>query len=213
MQMLQKVIYGGGAAYNLDLGFIPTYVRAMMFDSATAVDFIDWHGPAQEESITVIAGSGEYGVMVKEGVTSLLDTAAKGISVYDGARTPQILLDHPSTEKPTKVTITGDYTVARSTAATARTATAFGTILRPTTHNGYVYECITAGTGSAEPTWPTTPGETVLDNDVKYICREENLIANKSKGITLGATMMESDKEWFLEIFRADREEDIGDIG
>lgn len=213
MQMDQKVIYGGAAAYNLDLGYIPTLVRAMMTDSATHVDFIEWHGPAQEESDTSITLSCEYGVMVKEGATSLLETAAKGISVYDGAKTPEILLDHPSTGKPTKVTVTGDYTVARSTAATARTATAFGTILRPTTHNGFVYECITAGTGSAEPTWPTTPGETVLDNDVEYICREENIVSNKGKGITLGATMMESDKEWFLEIFRADREEDIGDIG
>jgi len=35
----------------------------------------------------------------------------------------------------------------------------------PVTPNGHIYKCTTAGTsGSSEPTWPTTSGETVEDN-------------------------------------------------
>lgn len=43
----------------------------------------------------------------------------------------------------------------------------------PTTANGYVYECTTAGTSHAatEPTWPTTVGNTVADGTVTWTCR------------------------------------------
>ena len=43
----------------------------------------------------------------------------------------------------------------------------------PTTANGYVYECTTAGTShaSVEPTWPTTVGNTVADGTVTWTCR------------------------------------------
>lgn len=47
---------------------------------------------------------------------------------------------------------------------TATTAKVQGDIVEPTTPNGLVYICITAGTThSAEPTWPTTLGATVTD--------------------------------------------------
>jgi hypothetical protein len=68
------------------------------------------------------------------------------------------------------------YSVAEKwTAATAITK---GTIVFPTTYNGYHYECIKAGTthGTTEPTWPTTPLSTVVDNSaVVWICREGSL--------------------------------------
>lgn len=40
-----------------------------------------------------------------------------------------------------------------------------------TTQNGYTYRCTTAGTtGSSEPTWPTTIGNTVLDGTAVWTC-------------------------------------------
>lgn len=55
-----------------------------------------------------------------------------------------------------------------------RTATsvAAGVYIRPTTANGKLYECTTAGTtGSTEPTWPTTIGNTVADGTAVWTCR------------------------------------------
>ena len=52
----------------------------------------------------------------------------------------------------------------------------------PTTPNDYCYECVTTGvSGTNEPLWPTTPGQSVQDGDeeqenpVTWTCR--NLIA------------------------------------
>lgn len=47
-----------------------------------------------------------------------------------------------------------------------------GQFIAPTTPNGYVYECTTSGTsGGTEPSWPTTPGNTVNDGTVVWTCR------------------------------------------
>lgn len=46
----------------------------------------------------------------------------------------------------------------------------------------YVYECTVAGTtGGTQPTWPTTPGNTVADNDITWTCRECTTQANASR--------------------------------
>ena len=52
------------------------------------------------------------------------------------------------------------------------TAVSAGVTVRPTTGNGKLYECTTAGTTAAtEPTWPTTVGNTVADGTVVWTCR------------------------------------------
>lgn len=55
----------------------------------------------------------------------------------------------------------------------AGTPVTAGTYIRPTTANGKLYECTTAGTtGSTEPTWPTTIGNTVADGSAAvWTCR------------------------------------------
>lgn len=54
----------------------------------------------------------------------------------------------------------------------ATTAHALGEYRRPTTGNDLRYEVTTAGTtGGSEPTWPTTPGLTVVDGTVTWTCR------------------------------------------
>lgn len=57
----------------------------------------------------------------------------------------------------------------------ASTAYSLEDKVRPTTDNGYWYECTTAGTsGGTEPTWGTTPGGTTTDNTVTWTCRNES---------------------------------------
>lgn len=209
---------GGAATYNLDLGFIPKFVRVTVM-SATNPDTYRWFGEMMEDSAEAATSSWEYGIKnTAGGAETYMDTAAKGISAYDGAKTPQVLIDDPSTGELKKTDIYGDYdaTVDYDAVATDRSATVIGTIIRPTTHNGCVYEMITktAGAAGAEPTWGTTPGETTTDTIGNiWMCREENLVANKGLGITLGATLLENDKIVYVEAYRAIRCEDIGDIG
>jgi len=44
--------------------------------------------------------------------------------------------------------------------------------VRPTTYNGHIYECTSAGTGAAgEPTWATTDGDTTTSSGATFTCR------------------------------------------
>jgi hypothetical protein len=212
MKCVERILIGSGAAYNMELGFEPHRVEVELVDAATASIFYHWNGRAQQEHTTCVTDSTEYGTKVTEGVTSICDTVAKGISLYAGSKTQRVLVESPKPGVGDIATdITGDWTTAISTAATARSATAIGTIVRPTTHNGYVYECTTAGIGAAtEPTWPTTPGETVTDGTTVWTCREENIVAGKGKGITLGATLLTSGALFFVRAFMYD---DVVDLG
>jgi len=55
---------------------------------------------------------------------------------------------------------------SRAALWTANTVIRKGETRKPTTANGHIYVCTTAGIthGSTEPTWPTTEGNTVTDN-------------------------------------------------
>lgn len=63
-------------------------------------------------------------------------------------------------------------TAANSWATTWATGTAYevGDIIRPTTGNGFLYQCIIAGTSHAatEPTWSTVFGQVNTDNTVTW---------------------------------------------
>jgi len=56
----------------------------------------------------------------------------------------------------------------------AYTSYTLGQSVTPTTPNGRRYECITSGTSSAaEPTWPTSVGDTIMDGSVIWKCKNE----------------------------------------
>jgi hypothetical protein len=67
-----------------------------------------------------------------------------------------------------KVALCSDFVPSYSAHAT-ETSYAEGDIVVPTTRNGRRYRATNAGTsGASEPTWPTTAGETVTDNDITW---------------------------------------------
>lgn len=209
-----RVLIGSGAAYNLELGFEPDMVIIDMVDVATTTDRYIWLGRSQQEHATCITDSTEYGIIYKEGVTSIGDTTAKGISLYAGAKTPRVLIESPKPGIGLIATDVADWLAATNYSTGERSATAIGTIIRPPTHNGYVYELTTdTAAGGSEPTagWTTTPGEISTDGGANiWTCRVENVTAPKGKGITLGATLLESGAVFFVTAFKFD---DIVDLG
>jgi len=81
-----------------------------------------------------------------------------------------------------QVACTGEPTTAYEAcdpaAWAASTAYSLGAAVRPTARNTFVYEVTTAGTSAAtEPTWPTTPGNTVVDGTVTWTCRTNRALA------------------------------------
>jgi len=93
---------------------------------------------------------------------------------------------------------TGLFNTMKGTAWTADTAMDVGDIVVPTAgkENGFRYEC-TAAAGdkkthaTTEPTWPTTEGATVVDDQVTWTCRYGNHLGMAVNGATLSLTKMD----------------------
>lgn len=65
------------------------------------------------------------------------------------------------------------------------TTYAKGDLLEPNTPNGYVYRCIEVGNSHAttEPNWPTTVGNTVVDNTITWKCEAALTAAQRIREI------------------------------
>lgn len=212
-QQVLRHFESDGLAAIIDLGFVPNLAKVHL-DDGTNVDIITWFQRMfddQETYGTIMTGT--------SGITTVAGTAATGISAFDSTLLRQ-MLPAPNGDGLQGGTLAAAYTVARSTAATARSTTALGTVLKPSVNDvaakiGLVYECLTAGTGSAEPTWPTVVGDTVLDNDVLYIARESNLQDIGVKGIQIGADVINNDdgNNVYVEAYLADADPTFVDAG
>jgi len=146
-----------GGLVNIPLGFVPNHIRIVQFDSNTNIMVYEWF-KAQESNE---ASGSQEGISYAEGVTANLADAG-GITAYN-----------TGTEGPTVTS----WTTSVSTAATAKTATAPGTYVKPAVSTSLnaadrsaIFECVTAGTGSAtEPTWATVEiGGQILDGSTVW---------------------------------------------
>jgi hypothetical protein len=92
----------------------------------------------------------------------------------------------------------GLHKTMKGTAWTADTEMAVGDVVVPTAgkENGFRYEC-TAVAGdkkthaTTEPTWPTTEGEEVVDDQVTWTCRFGNHLGMAVNGATLSLTKLD----------------------
>jgi len=194
-------------AANIEIGFIPDYIEAI--DLTTTLIIYRWYRVLADAKTT-----GQYGI-ADDGAGALAPcaSAAYGFSAYDNGDAIRVLIPDPSTGKLEPQAIYGDYdtTADYSSVGVARSATAVGTIIKPTTHNSYVYELITAGgTDATEPTWPTNPGETVDAGNNVWMCRIENQVKGGGKGFTVGASISTDGDVW---AFRAERHDRMGNMG
>jgi hypothetical protein len=88
----------------------------------------------------------------------------------------------------------GLYKLMKGTAWQASTAYTLGQFVVPTagTENGFRYECTTAGTsGSSQPTWKTTEGETNTDGTVVWTCRLGSHLGSGANGATLSLASLD----------------------
>jgi hypothetical protein len=191
-----------GSAINIDIGFVPDHFHAKAkIEEGTWVAY-DWY----RELANTGTANGQYGLTDTAGTKSANASAAAGFASYDTV-TFMVLLPAPNGSGEQGASYPNTWTTGRSTAATARSSTALGTVIKPTAGNetGYIYECTTAGTGGAtEPTWPTIPGNTVTDGTTVWTCRDEKVKNIGAKGITIGATLSTDTDEWVWEAWAAD---------
>lgn len=217
MQSAQRILIGGDAAYNCELGWVPDWIEGFTYNATPdSIVRVRWAGPLSVANAVILAGGGVYGWSIDGAVVAELD-ADTGFTAYEGAETPQVLIDSPQPGVGLVAADVADWLAATSYSTGERSATAVGTIVRPPVHNGYVYELTTdTGSGTSEPTagWTKTPGETSTDGGSNiWTCREENIVAGKGLGITLGATLMTDGNTVVFHALKFDDVLDLGDIG
>lgn len=184
-----------GGIVNIPVGYIPDHVRIYELGADTAILLYEFFRKQSEE-----ASGKQEGISIFEGVTANLGDSA-GITAYDTSGTQPAVLQ---------------YTVARSTAATARTATAKGTFIHPSdsspTDRDAIFECVVAGTGSAEPTWPAGIGEQVLDGTVRWERVNQAKFASGYKGFSIAAALQTDGRIMYAICSKATEVVDLGDV-
>ncbi|MHC4322709.1 MAG: hypothetical protein ACYSUX_00385 [Planctomycetota bacterium] len=185
-----------GGLINLPIGFIPDFFFLAEVGATNPILYYWWRLQEQDE-----ASGSQEGIIDTAG-TKTLAADAGGITAYEtGSQIPTV----------------EEWTQARSSAATARTATAAGTYIKPTVSNdqdrGSIYECVTAGTGAAtEPTWPSADGEQVTDGTTVW----EKVNVSKQRagyqGVVIAAALMTNGQEMYYKAEQADQAVDHGDV-
>ena len=201
---------GDGNARNIDCGYIPQYVILYQDVAKTSPDKIEWFERFVDDSSM-------YGLQTtgSTGVVTRLTTAATGISEYS-ENSVGVLIESPQDSGKQVFASVADWAAATdySSAGSARTATAIGTIVRPPDHINRVFELTTAtGAGTSEPaTWDVQPGETVTDGGSNvWTCRDENVTKGDFYGFTVGATAQTDAKEYYFIAVGSDKDQDKGD--
>lgn len=192
-----------GSLINLPLGFVPDYFKLMDFNTSTNIVFYEWWQRMEGDMATGL----QEGVSITEGPTARLADGG-GITAYNtGSQSPTV----------------NQWTTARATAATARTATAPGTFIKATvgatndtgqvTDREAIFECVTAGTGgSAEPTWPSAIGGQVTDGSVVWEMVNEAKTRIGYQGVVIAAALMTDGREYFYLALKAHESIDHGDV-
>lgn len=208
-------IIADGNAINVNIGFIPDYIEAFELTSDPEIVYRWFRCLAERDGAT--AATFMYGIEDDgAGAIEYCADADDGFIAYDATdQAGSVLIENPSTHRLEPQAVL-DWLAATnySTGGTDRSATVVGTIIRPPTHNGYVYELKTGvGAASSEPTagWGTTPGETSTDGGSNvWICRVENIAKNGGIGFTIGSNQSVDSDVW---VFKAERHDRVGDMG
>lgn len=214
MKKVSKRFIAHTAAINVDLGFIPDFVTIFSGLDNTSPDIYYAFRELEDNAL-----DGQYGLIVT-GTTGVITKATGTNSIIQGYNTVAVgvNLDSPLPAGGKIASTPWDWGVDATTvnAATpiARTATAVGTVVRPSTRNGYIYECTTSsGACTSEPTtWGTTVGGTTTDGGSNvWTCREEEVVTHGGIGINIGTDLLTEDDVIIVVAEQWDKIEDGGD--
>jgi len=192
-----------GADVYIPIGFIPDVVMLIRMATTNPLFYWWFHQMQTDE-----ASGKQEGVIDTAGVKTYASDS-QGITAYDtGAQLPTV----------------AEWSEAVSTAATARTATARGTLVKATktavdqdglkVDRSAIFECTTAGTSSGtEPTWNTNPDGITMDSDVAFqLVTDEALGRIGYKGIGVAAEIQTDDQEFYFLALLCQTVEDYGDV-
>lgn len=198
------------AAVNVECGFIPDYIEAFSALGGTEIKY-EWFKVLYDYAA---AGTGMYG-FVTDGAPAHVAAATNGFIPYDTS-IESVLLPAPDADGVVMAPTCIDYNAATTYVARDLSAGVeiLGSCVRPTTHNGFVYECVVAsgGASGAEPTWLTVVGgRTVAGSGDEWICRHERVARRGVKGFTVGATICTDGEYWVFKAEKHDRYNYMGD--
>lgn len=205
-----KLIAANGVATNVECGFIPDHLQ-LIKDLGGTEKHYKWDRVLYEHAA---AATGMYGYDV-DIAPAPLASANDGFIPYDTS-IESVLIPSPDSDGVVMAPSILDYNVATTYVARDYTAGVeiLGSVVRPTTHNGFVYECVVAsgGASGAEPTWGTVVGgRTVAASGDEWICREERIARRGVKGFTIGATLSVDGQYWVFDAQKHDRWNFMGD--
>lgn len=195
------------AEVNVECGFVPDYIEAFSALGGTEIKY-EWFKVLYDYCLAAL---GKYG-FVTDGAPAHVAAATNGFKPYDTSVESVMLpaIDGDGFQKAASI---ADYNPL-TTYTIPRTIGALGQVVRPTTHNGFVYENTNCwgGAAGAEPTWPTKVGDSVTatSGDI-WICREERVVRTGVKGFTVGATICTNGEYWVFKAEKHSRYNYMGD--
>ena len=198
------------ADVNLDIGFIPDVFLFWAMEDSTNPNLTAWferqyHNEADGDKEGMLTdGSGTVNIA--------MCADSQGITEYD-TKTEKVMIVHPGSGEEVAASVS-DWATATNYSTGERSATAIGTIVRPPIHNNRVFELTTdTSTGDGEPTtWDVNPGETVTDDGGNiWTCRDEKVITEGKKGVTIASQLQTNDKYAYWVAFKSVQHKDGGD--
>ena len=209
---MSKIVSGKfiarAAAFNVECGFEPSYVKAISALGGTELEF-EFFKILQD-----LAVSGQYGFTLSTTGVPAPAASGSGIQTYD-ASVAKLAFDNPAGDGPDQFADFPAAFAAGASQPTARTSSAIGTITKPSSgnENGLVAECTTSTTTfGTEPTWPTKPGDTVADdNSNTWTMRTTKIVQVGVKGFTVGVTVATDSEILAFKAEEHDRAQDMGD--